>query len=105
MSKDEIERRQSPTPIPNPPQTPRAGAPDVEAVEYSETLRKRLTRYALAMLDQVDADGGPIMPDGTAHPLLDLALAAVDSGTGLRKLAIERRLGGAVLDYRARRPT
>ncbi|MFF4960569.1 hypothetical protein ACFY2Z_26570 [Streptomyces sp. NPDC001222] len=100
---EEIERRNHPQPADlagnsNP------GAPTAEAQEYSETLRKRLTRYALAMLDQIDSDGGPVMPDGTPHPLLDLALATVDSGTGLRRLAMERRLGGAVLEYRAKRP-
>lgn len=101
MPSEETERRQSPAPVPTPP---RAGTPDAETAEYSETLRQRLTRYALMMLDRVDADGGPVLPDGTPHPLLDLALAAVDSGTELRKLAMERRIGGAVLEYRARRP-
>jgi hypothetical protein len=80
------------------------GAPTAETQEYSETLRMRLTRYSLAMLDQVDADGGPVLPDGSPHPLLDLALATIDSGTELRRLAMERRLGGAVLEYRAKRP-
>ncbi|MFF4306809.1 hypothetical protein [Streptomyces sp. NPDC001601] len=80
------------------------GSPNTETLEYSGTLRARLTKYALAMLDRIDADGGPIQPDGTPHPLLDLALAAVDSGTELRKLAMERRLGGEVLSWRVRRP-
>ncbi|MEU5630939.1 hypothetical protein ACH47C_05940 [Streptomyces rishiriensis] len=80
------------------------GSPNAETLEYSGTLRARLTRYSLAMFDRIDADGGPIQPDGTPHPLLDIALAAVDSGTELRKLAMERRLGGEILSYRARRP-
>ncbi|MFD4626479.1 hypothetical protein [Streptomyces sp. NPDC058475] len=86
------------------PNSPHPGKPNAETFEYSGTLRARLTRYSLALLDRIDSDGGPIQPDGTPHPLLDLALAAVDSGTELRKLAMERRLGGAVLEYRARRP-
>ena len=94
-------------PHPRPPLVANSrhpGKPDAETIEFSETLRGRISRYALAMLDRIDTDGGPVMPDGTAHPLLDLALAAVDSGTELRKLAMERRLGGEILSYRARRP-
>lgn len=85
-------------------ENPNPGAPTAETLEYSETLRQRLTRYALTLLDRIDSDGGPVLPDGSPHPLLDLALSTVDSGTELRRLAMERRLGGAVLDYRARRP-
>ncbi|MER5898894.1 hypothetical protein ABT150_01965 [Streptomyces mirabilis] len=94
----EIEARRFPRPAPPP------GVPDAETMDYSGSLRTRLTGYANAMFSRIDADGGPIRPDGTSHPLLDLALATVDSGTELRKLAMERRLGGAVLEYRARRP-
>lgn len=95
----EIETRHYPRPT--PPQNRRPGAPDID---FTASLRSRLNGYANAMLDRIDADGGAVRPDGTPHPLLDIALATVDSGTELRKLAIERRLGGAVLEYRARRP-
>lgn len=97
----EIESRHFPRPT--PPTYRHAGAPDAETLDFSASLRTRLTGYVNAMFNRIDADGGAVQPDGTAHPLLDLALAAVDSGTELRRLAMERRLGGAVLEYRARR--
>ncbi|MFD8735618.1 hypothetical protein ACFV06_11890 [Streptomyces sp. NPDC059618] len=90
-------------PRPNPPTYRHTGAADAETLDFSTSLRTRLTGYANAMFNRIDADGGAVQSDGTAHPLLDLALAAVDSGTELRRLAMERRLGGAVLEYRARR--
>lgn len=91
-------------PRPTPPKSRHAGAPDAETLDFSASLRTRLTGYANAMFDRIDADGGAVQSDGTPHPLLDIALATVDSGTELRRLAVERRLGGAVLEYRARRP-
>lgn len=102
MPKEEIERHDAPRPT--PPQTPHAGEPDAETYDYTNSLRTRITDYAYALMGRIDADGGPVTADGNAHPLLEFVSMLVDSGTGLRRLSLERRLGGAVLEYRAKRP-
>lgn len=102
MPKEEIERRNAPRPT--PPQTPRAGVPDEETYDYTNSLRTRITDYAYALMDRIDADGGPVTADGNAHPLLEFVAMLVDSGTGLRRLSLERRLGGEIMSFRARRP-
>ncbi|MGW3024787.1 hypothetical protein [Streptomyces sp. NPDC001221] len=92
---DEIERRKSPTPGP--------GKPSEEyGFDHSEDLRSRVTRLTFQVLDHIEQNGAIV--DGEANPDIEALCALIDAGTGLRRLGLERRLGGAVLEYRARRP-
>ncbi|MER6219000.1 hypothetical protein ABT189_00120 [Streptomyces sp900105755] len=91
-------------PKPAPPQTPRADSPDAEAFDYSMSLRGRLNRWTNQLAAKIDADGGAVLDDGSTHPDLDLIAALIDAGCNLRRTAMERRIGGEILSYRARRP-
>jgi hypothetical protein len=85
------------------PKAPRAGTPDAESVSYTLSLRGRLNIWTNQLADKIDADGGAVLANGEAHPDLDLIAALIDAGCNLRRTAMERRLGGEILSYRARK--
>ncbi|MFF5025800.1 hypothetical protein ACFY2J_16495 [Streptomyces collinus] len=97
---EEIERRKAPKPA--DPLNKRDKASDESGFDRSQDLRQRFTRLTFQVLDHVERTGAVV--DGEANPDLELLAMLVDAGTNMRRLAIERRLGGAVLEYRARRP-
>ncbi|MFI5800899.1 hypothetical protein [Streptomyces sp. NPDC051677] len=97
---DETERRKAPKPA--DPSNKRDKAPISESFDHSQDLRHRLTRLTFQVLDHIEETGAIV--DGETNPDIEVLCTLVDAGTGLRRLAIERRLSGAVLEFRARRP-
>ncbi|MEU0965890.1 hypothetical protein ABZ357_10850 [Streptomyces sp. NPDC005917] len=98
---EEIERRHF-SPKPGPSQTPRAGQPDDETVEYSLTLRQKLNRLTNQVIDHIEETGAVV--DGAVNPDVEFLCMLINAGTELRRATVERQLGGAVMAYRARRP-
>ena len=97
---EEAERRKAPKPAASPRNHNKV--PEVESFDHSSDLRQRVTRLTLKVLDHIEETGAIV--DGEANPDIEALCALIDAGTGLRRIALERRLGGAVLEYRARRP-
>ncbi|MFE0383329.1 hypothetical protein ACFW1F_04455 [Streptomyces bungoensis] len=94
---EETERRVYPK-----PSDPSKKVQNGESFDHSQDLRQRVTRLTLQLLDHIEETGAVV--DGEANPDLDILCALIDSGTRLRRVSLERRLGGAVLEWRARRP-
>jgi hypothetical protein len=95
-----IERRKAPKPA--APSDQRDKASKAESFDHSQDLRQRITRLTFQVLDHIEETGAIV--DGEVNRDIEALCALIDSGTGLRRVALERRLGGAVLEYRARRP-
>ncbi|MFF0131344.1 hypothetical protein ACFYTG_37475 [Streptomyces mirabilis] len=71
-------------------------------LDHSHDLRQRVTRLTFQVLDHIEESGAVV--DGEANPDIELLCLLIDSGTGLRRVALERKLAAGVLEYRARRP-
>ncbi|MCX5349179.1 hypothetical protein OG901_15595 [Streptomyces mirabilis] len=97
---EEFERRKAPKPAPG------SNKPDKPSEDYSfdhsQDLRSRVTRLTFQVLDHIEQTGAVV--GGEVNPDIEALCALIDAGTGLRRVALERRLGGAVLEYRAKRP-
>ncbi|MFE2605762.1 hypothetical protein ACFXDI_21085 [Streptomyces mirabilis] len=93
MSQHEIERRTFPKPVP-----PLTEAPD------TPSLRSTLNGWTAALIEQVEADGGPVNESGSVHPLVDMVCALVETGVKLRQVRLEQQRFAEMAAWRSNRP-
>lgn len=63
---------------------------ETTSVEHNRYVRDRLDALLCRAMDTVEREG--VTVDGAPHPMLAVIASLVSAGTGIRSLALDRRL-------------